>query len=123
MDQLLDWPWQRFERFYEIFVRKSLVEGLERRKEQMITALWSNSNWDDDKGTRKQAVEELEENFQAAIDRINGYQPEEEVEMEDKFGFFAAGERAVARIEVPGETNGTVAEAAEQSDYKKFIDQ
>ena len=121
------WPWKRFERFYEVFVKRSLVEGLEQRKEQMISALWSNSNWDDDKGTRKQAIEELEENFSVAIDRIMGRVTEEEVEVDDAYGFFAAGERKLKAIETPANPDGTVGEAVEEekelSEFEKYIDQ
>ena len=120
----MEWPWQRFDKLYEIFVNRSLIEGLEKRKEQMIAALWSNSNWDDDKGSRKQAIEELEDNFKAQIDKLKGLGQEVEVEMEDTFGFFAAGERKLKELEVPGEPDGTVGEVLkEQSEHQKYIDQ
>lgn len=92
----------------------------------MIAALWSNSNWDDDKQTRQNAIAELEEHYDEAVQRIlgTGAEPEEEAEIEDKYGFFAAGERGLKKIEAPRNTDGTVQEAVSPNhEYSEYIDQ
>ena len=52
IEQLLGWPWKRFERFYEAFMRRTLVEKIEKRKEMMIAALWANSGFEGTEGAR-----------------------------------------------------------------------
>jgi hypothetical protein len=94
---------------------------LDRRKEAMIMALWSNPNLDDDKGTRKNAIEEIEHNYEEAVWRI--WHPEEAAE-EDKIDhdnpFFQAADRGMARIQKPIKQGGTVQEVI---DYGKYQDQ
>jgi hypothetical protein len=97
------------------------VETLEQRKQGMIAALWSNPNLDDDKGTRKSAIEDIEEKCEEAVRMIlTGIDPDEEVIVEDTYGFFAAGERGAAKITSPRDDEGTVREAV---DYGSYIDQ
>lgn len=36
----------------------------------MISGLWSNSNWDDDKNTRQKALSEIEESYRESIRQI-----------------------------------------------------
>lgn len=122
MEELLAWPWKRFEKFYEAAQKRTLVETLEQRKQGMIAALWSNPNLDDDKGTRKGAIEDIEEKCEEAVQIIlTGVDPNAEVEVEDKYGFFAAGERGAAKIAKPRNDEGTVQDAV--PDYGKYIDQ
>lgn len=88
----------------------------------MIAALWSNSNYDDDKETRKQAIEEIEENFQAVSDLIMGRaEPEEEIDEENPF--FGQMKKGMEKILQPRNDEGTVAQAVNNPDYQKYIDQ
>lgn len=69
----------------------------------MIAALWSNSNWDDDKGTRKDAIEKIKTDCQEAVEKIRNAgtkfaEPEEEIDHDDPF--FAAVDRGLAKLEV-----------------------
>lgn len=78
-------------------MKRLIVEGLERRKDQMINALWANSNYDDDKGTRQKAIEEIEENFQSAVRQVFGKPgdalfEEEEIDEENNPFFKSAKE-------------------------------
>lgn len=115
----MEWPWRRFERFYEAYMKRRLVETLERRKEGMITALWSNSNYDDDKGTRKQIVEDIEEEFKQMVLMVQtGIKPEDEIDQDNPF--FAAAREGVKKLEAPRNDEGTVREVI---DYSKGIDQ
>lgn len=89
----------------------------------MINALWANSNYDDDKGTRKQAIEEIEENFNEAMAIVRGEGPmEEEIDPDNPFfkPAIAAKREAEEKIEDPRNSNGRVKDAV---DYSKFIDQ
>jgi hypothetical protein len=105
-------------------MKRQLIESLERRKDSMIASLWSNSNYDDDKGTRRQAIEELEENFEEAKNFVL-FGPEEEIEIAEDNEFFNAAERGLQKIQAPRNDEGTVNEVVqkEEQDYGKFIDQ
>lgn len=103
-------------------MKRQLVETLERRKEQMIAALWANSNFDDDKGTRQNAIEEIEENFEEAMQTILHGGRDEEEEIDKSNPFFAAAERGVAKLQAPRQDEGaTVKDVV--GDYSKDIDQ
>jgi hypothetical protein len=86
----------------------------------MISSLWSNSNYDDDKGTRQQAIESLEEHFEEAT-RIVRFGKSEEEEIDEENPFFAPVMKGVEKIN-PQDPTGTVQQAA-QSDYARYIDQ
>ena len=101
------------------------MESLERRKDAMIAALWSNSNYDDDKGTRKQAIEEIEGNYDEAVTKIlsgNSQQEANEEEIDEDNPFFAAAKRGMKKLEQPRNDEGNVADVVGE-DYTKSIDQ
>jgi len=60
---------------FEAFMRRKAVEEAKELKNAMISGLWSNSNYDDDKNTRKKALEDIDNNYQEAI-RIIYNEPE-----------------------------------------------
>jgi hypothetical protein len=104
-------------------MRRTLIEGLERRKEAMISALWANSNYDDDKGTRTKAIEEIEGNYREAITQIvDGHDDNEMDEIDNNNPFIKAAKRGVAKLVKPEDINAknTVAEVI---DYEQDIDQ
>lgn len=91
----------------------------------MIASLWSNSNYDDDKGTRKNAIEELEQHYDEATEVIlNGVAADAEEEIDENNPFMAPAIRAARGIETPRADDGaaTVKDVVED-DYSKFIDQ
>jgi hypothetical protein len=74
----------------------------------MVAALWSNSNWDDDKDTRKNAIEELDEKHKEALRFIYGDEKAsvsvssdeiEEAEIDKSNPFFAAVDRGMAKLD------------------------
>ena len=69
--RILNWPWKRFDAFYSAFMKRKLTETLERRKEMMIAALWANLasrvRW---RNARREAIEELEEHYDNAVENI-----------------------------------------------------
>lgn len=91
----------------------------------MVAALWSNSNWDDDKGTRKEAIEEIEENFLEVTEIImSGVTPSDEAEIDEGNPFFGAAKKVLEKVKEPNDYQGNVEEVLKsQSDYGKFIDQ
>lgn len=124
MEELLQWPWQRFEAFYAAFVKAQVIESLERRKEAMVQALWSNSNYDDKEGTRQNAIQEIEESFADAIVKVQGGVKEEEVEIDKNDPFFSPTFKAMAKLEEPQDpTKNVAAVIAQEADYTRFIDQ
>lgn len=94
-------------------MRRQLVTTIERRKEMMIAALWANSGFEGEDGAkaRRSAIEDLEEHYDEAVQRIINKETDEEVETEDKYGFFAAGSRGVKKLDKPVNVNGSVAQA------------
>jgi hypothetical protein len=98
-------------------MRRKLIETLERRKEMMIAALWANSGFEGQKGAdaRRDAIEELESNFEDAVVTITSKEaPEEDIDTDNPF--FAAAERGLAKIAPPPKTEGTVEEAVNEDE-------
>ncbi len=125
---MLDWPWQRFESFYEAFAKRQAIESLEARKLAMITGFWANDGMNDDKGTREKALQELEDQFQNAIVMIEtGRSYEEEVgftEEDEENPFLAPAIKAMRDIETPRNDEGTVEDAIKSDRDSDFgVDQ
>lgn len=121
VEELLEWPWRRFEKFYEAFLRRTIIEGLERRKDSMIASLWANSNYDDEKGTREKAIEEIEGNFQEAVLQLyfsESHQQEEEINESNPF-FKSAKEGQQKLFEQLGITDDENAPVRDVIDYHK----
>lgn len=102
-------------------MKRMVVETLENRKDQMISALWSNSNYDDDKGTRQKAVEEIEANFQSAVNQIvSGGKQAREAEIDENNPFFAAAKKSQKKLfEQVGITDKENSTVKEIIDYHK----
>jgi hypothetical protein len=104
-------------------MKRELIETLTRRKESMVNALTSNSNYDDDKGTRKQAIEEIEENYEEVV-QIILHGAEEEPEIDSDNPFFKAAEKGLEKIEAPGNAGGAAAvKDVVNLEHEKYIDQ
>lgn len=100
------------------------------QKQSMVAALWSNSNWDDDKdnkGHRKRAIEGIEENYREAIEAVElamSTRPvEEEEKMDDNNPFFAAAERGLQKIETAYSGKPIPKDPDEEINYMKGLDQ
>jgi hypothetical protein len=117
VEELLEWPWKRFDRFYDAFMRRQLIERLERRKEDMIAALWANSGFEKSED-RTNAIAEIEDNYEQMLRKLLGLDVEEEIDPNNPF--FSAGERGLKRLEQPRDDEGTVKEVI---DYSREIDQ
>jgi hypothetical protein len=101
-------------------MKRKIVETLEGRKDQMISALWSNSNYDDDKGTRQKAIEEIEANFQSAISQIISNETSAEEEIDESNPFFIAAKKSQQKLfEQVGITSQEDTTVKEIIDYHK----
>lgn len=73
-------------------MRRKAVEEATDVKNAMISGLWANSNYDDNKNTRKKALSDIEESYQESIriiyNRKNEIRIDQDIDKSDPF--FAA---------------------------------
>lgn len=121
-----DWPWRRFDAFYRAYQRRKLVEMLERRKELIVAAFWSNPNFDEEKGSRTKAVDEMESNFRRAVRIIYSKKvpkdTRDEVDLHND-PFFAPAMRGTKDIKKPVKEDATVQEAIKEEFEGLDVDQ
>lgn len=65
---LYEWHWRKFEAFYDAFAKRQIIEGLEARKNSIISGLYGNGNMEGD--ALKKSLDEVENNFQNAVEMI-----------------------------------------------------
>lgn len=93
---------------------------IERRKGAMIAALWSNSNYDDDKGSRQSAIDDLEQKSEAAINIVlTGVDPNEGEDIDEENPFFASMRKGQAKL--AAKLEGTT--VGESIEYEGDFDQ
>lgn len=115
-DDVLEWPWMRFESAYEAMLKRELVADLDKRKSALVGALWANSNWDGEEADRGAAIDNLEKSYEKSVGIVYGYieadEPDEDdIDWEDPF--FAAAKRGLQKTGLmPSDSgdDGTVAE-------------
>lgn len=101
----MQWPWRRFEAFYDSHQKRLQVEDMKERKQMMIQALYSNSNWDGEENNSKRNdhIKLLEEQFRDfVVSLYNGSTESEQIELESN-PFLSATERGLAKQGVPKE--------------------
>lgn len=113
IDQLLEWPYRRFLKAFNAWQRRKQVEEVETRKNLHISALYANTNLDDDKGTRKDYIESLNKYYEDLKnivwepDRVQR-ENEEMKKMEDNDPFLQAGRRNMQKVlqpKMPGQSS------------------
>jgi len=79
----------------------------------------------DDKGTRQEAIESIEENFQQAVDQILGNaEPEEEIDESNPFWApVAKAKERLAEVLPDGDTETVNEMIQQENDFSKYIDQ
>lgn len=81
-------------------VKRQAAEAIERQKQQMISAIFSNPNWDSKDNDRAGRLKELEANYNRAIELL--YHPElareDEQEIDWDNPFWQASKRAQDKI-------------------------
>ncbi len=70
---------------FESFMKRKAVDEAREVKNAMICGLWSNSNYDDNKNTRKKALSDIENNYQEAINIIYNGVESFEIDMDQPF--------------------------------------
>lgn len=88
IEELKNWHWKKFEVMFEAFMKRKAVIEAREIKNAMISGLWGNSNYDE-KQYRKNALKDIEENYQEAINII--YNGAEEYEVKYDQGSLFSG--------------------------------
>lgn len=70
---------------FEAFMKRKAVDEAREIKNAMISGLWSNSNYDDNKNTRSKALKDIDNNYQEAINIIYNGEESYEVDMDQPF--------------------------------------
>ncbi len=70
---------------FEAFMKRRAVDEAREVKNAMISGLWSNSNYDDNKNTRSKALKDIENNYQEAINIIYNGVDSYEIDMDQPF--------------------------------------
>lgn len=83
-------------------LKRELVEELKKKKMIMVGAIWSNSNYDpQEEGQsppRERMVEELENNFQTAVEEVYGLNDESDEISIDDDPFHVKGKKGLKKI-------------------------
>ena len=97
----MEWPASRFEAFYIAYQKREAVDSIVKHKADMVSALYSNSAYEEDAEARTKAIESLEENCSEAIQIVyNGF-VEEDPLTTDANPFIAASKRSLSESGVP----------------------
>lgn len=102
----MEWPYRRFLKAYAAFQRRTTCEQWRDRKHQHVSAMYANTNWDDEKNNRSQAIEKIEKSYDKIIARMwsgeDFVDKEEEAEQEVwESPLMRAGRKAVNAIRPP----------------------
>ncbi len=116
---MLKWPWKRFEAFYISFLKRRAVFELEERKLALTTGIWANDGFNDEKGTRSQALDQLDEQFKEAARIVYmGRQDQEAFRDQHRFTqedeenpFLRPAIEATRKFDTPRDDEGTVKQA------------
>jgi len=104
VEQLLEWPYRRFQKAFDNWQKRNQVEEIENRKNLHVSALYANTNYDDEKNNREDHIKNLDEFYELLKDMV--WKGPKEVEKEEKElaeleasdPFLAAGKRNRAKI-------------------------
>jgi hypothetical protein len=114
-------------------VKRQAADGIERQKQQMVSAIFANPNWDNKDNDRAGKLKELEASYNRAIELV--YHPERAKEQEHQIDwnnpFWQAEKRAMEKIAAfrkahMGETQGPVLSKEQieaRAEARKSVDQ
>lgn len=89
VEDLMGWNWKKFEKLYEAHLKRRALEEAFAVKLAMISGLWGNSNFDDDKNTRQKALLEIDESYHNAVLEVYNGKVADEIDFKTD-PFFAA---------------------------------
>ena len=73
---------------WEAYSKRKALKQVAGLRSSMIAGVWGNSNYDDEKNSRKKILDQIDSFYQQALMEIYG-EPEEEIDF-DENPFFAA---------------------------------
>jgi hypothetical protein len=83
------------EAIYKAIIQREAVESIERQRSTMIAALFSNPTWDDEKNDRTTRIQELNRQFNDAIELVYNPRPKHDVDWQNPF--YAAAKRGLQK--------------------------
>ncbi len=87
-------PPRFFEALYLAFQKRKIAEELSNRRNLQIAAIMSNPNYDEKEVNKEKVIEDIEEAYKDAINKVYGYIREDDVDLYAN-PFFAAGMRGL----------------------------
>jgi len=99
IEEIINWPWKKFEAFYESYSKREQVKSANAERRAYITGLLANPNLDDGKQTRRTILNNVDIDFENAIKSIYNVVIGEEFDS-DQDPFFKA-------MKVPGMEQAT----------------
>lgn len=104
----MEWPFRRFQKAYDAYQRGLICDELRDRKNTHVAALFANSDFNDPKNDRGEAVQKVTRFYDDLSATIwNGDQKVAEdpgTEEAWESDFMQAGRRAAAGFSLPGES-------------------
>ena len=82
---MLNWPWKKFEAIYEAQIKRQKAERAVLERNAYITGILANTNMDDEKQTKKRALESIDTDYENALRSIYNIKEEEVDLQEDPF--------------------------------------
>lgn len=114
VEDLLEWPYRRWRTAFAAWQQRRLRELLDSRRDLHVAAIYSNTNWDDEKNNREEHIKTIEEYYEvlkSAYTKPSDQAQREEEElraMEENDPFLQASRRNLARsaqVVFPGESS------------------
>jgi hypothetical protein len=70
IEEILNWPWQKFELLYEAFVKREQASRAFQERTAYITGLLANTNLDDGKQTKARLLESVDIDYENTLRSI-----------------------------------------------------
>lgn len=108
---------------YLAFVRREAVKSMTLSRNAIVTGIWSNSSFDssENRNARQDALREIDEQWEVAVQKIYGNDPEEQDLSASPF--FAAMKVPELPSEFSEQDVKAVEQAAERAELLSTIDQ
>lgn len=101
IEEILDWPWQKFEALYEAHVKREQSQSALEERNAYITGILANTNLDDNKSTKHNMLESIDIDYENRLRSIYNVIIGEEIDFEND-PFFKAM-KIPGKDYIPGE--------------------
>jgi hypothetical protein len=85
IEEVLNWPWKKFEAFYEAYIKREAAYRAALERNAYITGILANTNLDDNKNTKRNTLESIDTDYQNSLKSIYNINIEEVDLREDPF--------------------------------------